>query len=111
MLNKILYTLTFSIALMVLDINPIQANDEIQLYSYAGYPYKNLIKKTKAVKILFTENNEHVYCRIQVEWSTQHKTTDRVQVTKKQFEQTPLKSCLPRKVAKTLLSSIVFDYL
>lgn len=103
MLNKSLYIAILSTAFF---INSIQANDEIQLYSEAGYPYQNLINKAKTVKILFTDKNEHVYCRIRVEWSTQDRTTERVQVTKAQFKQKPLVSCLPRAEAKKLLANV-----
>lgn len=86
----------------------IQANDEIQLYSEAGYPYKNLINKAKTVKILFTEKEDSIVCRVEVSGDSKNKTTEKVVVSKKQFEQAPLVSCLPRTEAKKLLR---FDYL
>ncbi|XPF92939.1 hypothetical protein ACM9HF_12990 [Colwellia sp. RE-S-Sl-9] len=86
----------------------IQANDEIQLYSEAGYPYKNLINKAKAVKILFTEQENSIVCRVEVSGDSKNKTTEKVVVSKKQFDQAPLVSCLPRTEAKKLLT---FDYL
>lgn len=105
MLTKYLVTLAITSIFIVMTI---QANDEIQLYSEADYPYKNLINKAKAVKILFTEREESVICRVSVSGDTQNKTTEKVIISKKQFEQAPLVNCLPRAEAKKLLT---FAYL
>lgn len=105
MLTKSIFILVIISASLAI---AIQANDEIQLYSEAGYPYKNLINKAKAVKILFTEKEESVTCRISVSGDSQNKTTEKVIISKKQFEQAPLVNCLPRAEAKKLLT---FAYL
>ncbi len=105
MLTKSILLLSILSASLVMTI---QANDEIQLYSEAGYPYKNLINKAKAVKIFFTEKEDIVVCRVEVSRDSKNKTTEKVEVTKKQFEQAPLVSCLPRTEAKKLLT---FAYL
>lgn len=92
--------------LLALSNNLVQANNDIQLYSEAGYPYKNLINKAKAVKILFIENENNIACRVQVVWNTQNKTTEHLYVSKEQFEQAPLVNCLSRSDAKKLLAKL-----
>jgi len=89
----------------------VQANEELKLYSSAGYPYENLIRKAKAINVLFIEKSDGISCRVQATWSAKQKITNRVFVSKEEFTQTPLKSCLPRKEAKKLLSAVAFDYL
>lgn len=101
MLNKYIVTLAITGVFLAMTI---QASEEIKLYSQAGYPYKKLIHKAKSVKILFTEKNENVTCRVNVTLESQEKTTERVHVLKKQFEKGPLISCLPRSQAKQILS-------
>jgi len=82
----------------------IQASEEIQLYSEAKYPYKNLIHKAKSVNIFFTEKGEGVTCRVNVRLESQEKTTGKIHTSKKRFEQAPLTSCLTRDQAKKILT-------
>lgn len=101
MLNK---TKAMLVIVSIFIVMTIQANDEIQLYSQAGYPYKNLINKAKSVKILFTDSPNEVTCRVDVLLTSEHKTTEKVTISKANFEQAPLVNCLPRKAAKKLLT-------
>jgi len=86
----------------------IQANEDIKLYSEAGYPYENLIHEAKSIKILFTESEDNVTCRVNVSLSTQEKITEKIKVSKKQFDQAPLASCLTRTKAKKILRLAYF---
>jgi hypothetical protein len=81
------------------------AESEIKLFSSEGYPYKLLINRTDSVKILFTESKEGIACRVEVAKSMKYQITELVNVTKEQFEQKPLASCLPRVQAKSILAS------
>ena len=101
MLNK--YTKLVAIVSLFVAMT-IQASEEIKLYSEAEYPYKNLIHKAKLVKIFFTEKGEGITCRVNVTLESKDKTTAKVHVSKKQFEQTPLTSCLTRDEAKKILT-------
>jgi len=101
MLNK--FTTSVVITTLFLAMT-IQASEEIQLYSEAGYPYENLIRKAKSVKILFTESEGDVICRVNILLSTQDKMTEKMKVSKKQFEEAPLASCLTRAKAKKILT-------
>lgn len=74
------------------------------LFSEKGYPYKDLIQRTESVKIIYTEDNQEVTCKVAVtshdhNWQSNTKT-----VNHKAFEQAPLASCLTREEAKNLLA-------
>jgi len=86
----------------------IHANDQIKLYSEAGYPYKNLIHKAESVKILYTEKDQTISCRVKVSLTSNTTTSQTTLVPRKQFNAKPLASCLPRAQAKKLLA---FAYL
>ncbi len=105
MLNKSIIISVISSLFLVMTI---QASEEIQMYSEAGYPYKNLIHKSQSVKIFFTEKEQNISCRVNVSLPSQSTTSNTIEVSKKQFEATPLASCLPRDQAKKLLA---FAYL
>jgi hypothetical protein len=81
------------------------ASSEIQLFSSEGYPYQQLISRVDSVKIIFTEREEGVQCKVNVTHGQLQQETQLVRVTAKQFEEKPLASCLPRIRAKVMLAS------
>jgi len=87
----------------------LKANDE-NVYSSKGYPYKQLLARAITVKIIFTEDEQQVRCKVEVNLADERITTEQRNVTKTDFEQQPLASCLLRDKAKTLLAK-TFNYL
>lgn len=98
--NKLLILLT----VYLLSSNQIQAA-ELQLYSAMGHPYKLLIARSDKVKIIYSEKDETINCRVEVNWQTDTFATTMVEVSKKKFTTKPLASCLPRHQAKTMLAN------
>jgi len=77
---------------------------ETKLYSAMGHPYKLLITRSEQVKIIYSEANSNIDCRVEVSWQNNLVTTPAVKVKKQDFTDKPLASCLPRVEAKKLLA-------
>jgi len=75
-----------------------------QLASTMGYPYKLLINRTDTVKIIYSESNENIYCKVIISWNGQEVQTSSAQTTKEKFNDKPLANCLTRKDAKLILA-------
>lgn len=75
-----------------------------QLASTLGYPYKLLINRTDTVKIIYSESNENINCKVIISWNEQEMQTSSTQTTKEKFNDKPLASCLARKDAKLILA-------
>jgi len=86
------------------------ANNESELFSQEGFPYKLLIARADSIKILFIEKAGSIECRTRVIDHQKEQTTEVVLVSKKQFNEKPLASCLSRDKAKELLAD-TFKYL
>lgn len=74
-----------------------------KLYSYAGYPYQDLVRRATLVKIVYSQHGDEMTCRAEV---TQNEQIWRGQVTsakRQNFIAEPLRSCLNREEAKILL--------
>jgi hypothetical protein len=77
------------------------------LSSSAGYPYNLLIQRSDEV-LLSYQGDELVQCRVEVKWNKQSWQGIVVQVQAEKFLPDPLKSCLPRHMAKDMLAA-TFD--
>lgn len=106
---KIINTLSIAIQVLLITVcllssNQLQA-EELQLYSTMGHPYKLLITRSDKVKIIYSEKDEKINCRVEVNWQADTFSTSIVQVSKKRFTTKPLASCLPRQQAKIMLAN------
>ena len=77
---------------------------EEKIYTPEGYPYSKLIQRADEVKLIFTENENSVHCRVEVSqngkvWRGLSNTAK-----KKEFLSKPLNSCMAREEAKQLLA-------
>lgn len=79
-----------------------QAN---MLYTEQGYPYTPLVKRVEEVKIFYSEKQERVSCRAEINHAQQQWQSDWIEVKADDFAKRPLASCLPRKQAKRILAS------
>jgi hypothetical protein len=77
---------------------------ETKLTSAMGYPYKLLITRTESIKIIYSEDEHGVKCKVKVLWQAQAVQSQPQQVSKKKFSEKPLASCLPRQKAKAILA-------
>jgi hypothetical protein len=69
-----------------------------------GYPYKLLINRTDIIKIIYSESDDNISCKVIISWNEQELQTSLTHITKEQFNKKPLASCLPRKEAKVILA-------
>lgn len=100
-MHKLTTTLSFILAFSA------QANVDSKIdkiYSYEGYPYKQLISRSDLIKIIYTESNSEIDCSVQLDIDGEIQKIATQKVSKKHFAQKPLASCLPRKIAKQLLA-------
>ena len=98
---------TTLLTLLLCTIPNSDANaEELKLYSHEGYPYKRLIARSDSVKIIYSENaSDHtITCRVEIDRKQEITATTALQVSKEDFSQKPLASCLTRDEAKRLLS-------
>lgn len=75
-----------------------------QLTSAMGYPYKLLINRTDIIKIIYSESDDNISCKVIISWNEQELQTSLTHITKEQFNKKPLANCLPRKEAKVILA-------
>lgn len=74
-------------------------------YSSKGYPYKNLIHRSKTIKIFYRQEQANIHCRVEVALNDSTVTASTVrEIDQQAFADTPLSSCLPRDQAKRLLA-------
>lgn len=100
---KLLYVISLILSL-TLTSGFVYAETEM-LYSEKGYPYKNLINRSDKVKIIYSEKDASVDCRVEVELQGTTWKSNSLQVKKQDFETAPLSSCLGREKAKQMLAS------
>ncbi|MCV2885086.1 hypothetical protein OE749_10325 [Aestuariibacter sp. AA17] len=89
---------------MLLTTFSISAQEKV--YTDKGYPYKNLVEKSKEVKIIYRESNESITCRVDIAHAQTSFEGVTYNVSKRQFKRAPLASCLERQDAKTLLEKV-----
>jgi len=95
--------LTLFILLTILSTLPAQANTN-KLFTEQGYPYNLLIKRTDEIKIIYSEKENMVNCRIELNWQGQKITTQNISVEQIKFNTKPFAACLPREQAKVILA-------
>ncbi|WJG07989.1 hypothetical protein [Aliiglaciecola sp. LCG003] len=79
-----------------------------KLFTGKGYPYNLLLSRGGSVKIIYTEEQQGINCRVIANIQGQSVSSDQNVVQKSDFERSPLASCLPREVAKHWLAK-TFD--
>ena len=94
------------ILLLIMVFSQVAVAGQQKLYTSKGYPYNHLINKADEVRIIYIEQDTEVKCRVEVSWQQSEWKSKQHSVNKQQFDQTPLASCLPRKVAKQFLTEI-----
>jgi len=99
---KLITLFTFYL-IILLSTNPVTANTN-KLFTEQGYPYDLLIKRTDEVKIIYSENEKEVNCRVELNWQDQKITTQPIKIEKIKFNAKPFATCLPRQQAKTILA-------
>jgi len=97
---RILTTLNIIIFLFT---TPAEATTN-KLLSEQGYPYDLLIKRTNEIKIIYSEKENMVNCRIELNWQDQKITTKDISIEKIKFDKKPFAACLPRDQAKVILA-------
>jgi hypothetical protein len=91
-------TLLFSLSTLA------KIKHEERLYTPEGYPYAALLQRVDEVKLIFTEGENNVRCRVEVSlngkiWRGVSNTAE-----KQEFQRKPLNSCMAREEAKQLLA-------
>lgn len=99
---KLITFFTFYLIVLI-SITPVEANTN-KLFTEQGYPYDLLIKRTNEVKIIYSENERYVNCRVELNWQDQKMTTQSIKVEQVKFNEKPFATCLPRAQAKTILA-------
>lgn len=74
------------------------------LFSSQGYPYKQLISRSDSVKIIYSENQQLVQCRVAITIDNDIHKSKALDVNKNRFQKAPLASCLGREDAKNFLA-------
>ncbi|PAJ75504.1 hypothetical protein CJF42_05040 [Pseudoalteromonas sp. NBT06-2] len=100
---KLITLITFY--LIVLFSAPSTKATNHKLFSEQGYPYDMLIKRTDKIKIIYSENEKVVNCRVELNWQGQKVTTQAIEVEQIKFNAKPFATCLPRAQAKVILAT------
>jgi len=102
--TKSLTTAILSIALLAYTTltSTVQAA-EGKLTSAMGYPYKLLINRANSIKIIYSENSNNIDCKVVFNWNDQKLVSQSMLVSRENFKDEPLASCLTREKAKSML--------
>lgn len=76
-----------------------------KVYTSKGYPYKNLLNRSKQVKIFYRQDDNNIHCRVEVAVGDTIVKSATNAVNLQSFEDTPLSSCMSRDQAKQILAS------
>ncbi len=106
---KLFYKTLLVVGILLLTANAKSTENttnlrETKLTSAMGYPYKLLITRTDSIKIIYSEDEKGIKCKVKVLWQAQAVQSQLQQVSKKKFSEKPLASCLPRQRAKAILA-------
>jgi hypothetical protein len=105
-MKNIIKTLLLSATFLTLTISTltVQAAEE-KLNSAMGHPYKLLINRASKVKIIYSEGEKNINCKVVVNWHEQEIKSQSIRVSRESFNEKPLASCLPRNKAKSMLAA------
>lgn len=81
-------------------------NSQEMVFSQEGYPYSNLIQKSEQVRILYSDKNGGIECRIEVINGQASWILNKQWVSKKKFDEQPLRSCVDRNEIKEILVTL-----
>jgi hypothetical protein len=113
----------YPVLLMISLLSQVAVAGQDKLYTSKGYPYKNLVSMAEQVRIVYVDEglkapstvaadidngdeDSYVSCRVEVNWQDNERKSNQYRVKKSVFDEAPLASCLPRKLAKQFLSDI-----
>lgn len=106
MMNIINKNTLISLALLTFTLlSSIAQAEQEKLNSTMGYPYKLLINRANTVKIIYSESDNSINCKVVVNWAEQEIQSQSQHVSRKAFSDKPLASCLPREKAKSMLAA------
>lgn len=76
------------------------------IYTQAGYPYADLVRRSDSVRLVYADQKDKVSCRTEVQKQGQVWQGEAKEVSKKAFAKKPLQACLDRQQAKTILADV-----
>lgn len=92
------------ISLVSLSSHLVAQEQSTTLYSASGHPYSDLIRTADEVKIFYSQFQGMIQCRVALSEGDYQWQSGTSEVSDQDFEQQPLKSCLPRDEAKRQLA-------
>jgi len=104
--TNIFKILVMASALTIASTNSLaELNQKTEVYTQKGYPYEDLVNRTEAVTIFYTESLDNISCRVEVSHNGQIWRGEERSTSLKTFTQKPLRACLKRVDAKNLLAN------
>jgi len=110
MKTLIIKSITNILLLAVLSISNLVSAEHITVVKADNYPYKNLINRSDAVRVLYTKNNGVVNCKIEValdnmKWSSKEQIINEENIVDDLFCE-----CLPKESAQQLLTQTFVQF-
>jgi len=94
-----------SIILLTCTNSLAELNLKEKIYTQEGYPYAGLVDRSEEVTIFYTEGVDNVSCRVEVSQNGEVWQGKKHSTSLKKFTQKPLRVCMDRVDAKTLLAN------
>jgi len=104
MKSLIIKSIISILLLTLLSVSNLVSAEQFTVVKADNYPYKDLINRSDAVKVLYTKNNGIVNCQVEValdnmKWVSKEKTIDVENIVDDLFCE-----CLPKESAQQLLT-------
>lgn len=94
---------TLLISLLTLSATSVFAGHE-RVFTEQGYPYKQLVKRSDTVKLIYSQDGQQVTCKVAIEHKGLARITTEQTISAAKFADKPLANCLKRDTAKSLLA-------
>ena len=105
-MNKLLNHLKTGLTVVFLFTSSNAFSNQVELINTEeGYPYKQLIKYSDKVNLIYKEG-KRVSCRVVVHIRGRSIKGRIQEISNKQFRKKPMASCMNRDIAKAVLASI-----
>ena len=96
--------LKYSTIASLLIVSAISNAEQNNLYTEKGYPYKDLVLRSQEVKLIYSQNDQNITCKVSVDTGKGATILQSHIVEPDKFQQAPLASCLLREDAIELLA-------
>lgn len=101
------------VVLFISVVSPCYASEALvskqTFLTVENYPYQQLVRLSDKVLIHYTEAENEVHCKVEVQHNEMKRLSEEVTVAKSKFTKDALRACFERREAKASLSWVYYN--